>query len=547
MLQDQQDRRMDALARLCKSTSTTCVAICYIKDEFYITANSLYSTKSHALRGRGEKKLKELVTTIWSYLSNIDLNSSLIPDDEHKRIFDKICSYERIQDERGSEGSKHTAAIHEAAVSWALANKEKLPAFPELKKKHGHNMGDVGYAYLLCMDLHTDLQKLEQSLFSTTSRSLDATDEDIKFSSAYFTRSPKIITEEDEAGVHAEVQMLSKIIQIIKENSDIISEKIYIGISRNCCLECHCMLEAAKEVLLQRSNIILDFRGSHDLPQNEKWNFPKFFSGSGDLISTQIKQLTEKKILEQKHQFSKTTDSIMPGKVLRNVSMGADGSDSEPEASALQQLTAFSGKLQELQENFTSFKDEISRAEAIKLIELGTELVNLESFKALFDYSSSASLRQAIITFEDIRSEYCKRYNSTLDLHKLFIFIKQPVFSRAITNYFIALDTPEMLLSGKQDLVNSSLYELGHLVNEASCADSLDQDENASTADSSRTTENTTPRSRRYDLPPPAEGESTPGGSDSEAKELLLYTSEEEPSNTTSSEGSSPKRRKLNG
>ena len=73
MLQDQQDRRMDALARLCKSTSTTCVAICYIKDEFYITANSLYSTKSHALRGRGEKKLKELVTTIWSYLRNINV------------------------------------------------------------------------------------------------------------------------------------------------------------------------------------------------------------------------------------------------------------------------------------------------------------------------------------------------------------------------------------------------------------------------------------------------------------------------------------------
>lgn len=517
MPNDQQDRRMDALARICVSPSTTCVAVCCIGKEFYITANSLYSSdsedqsKDKGTKGKGRGKFEALVKNLWEHFYGIGDHTDIQKTEKHYYVFQQICSYERVKDERGVESGKHTKEIHDAAIEWSLAHRDLLPAISVLKKRHGHNMGDVGYAYGFVMDLHTDLQKIEDSLKDIYPEG----DDDIKFTPDNFKKLPTIVTEEDQGGVHAEVQMLSKIIKMIRQKDSSIKNNstIYVGISRNCCLECHYMLEAAKEILKEQPFwIALDFRGSHDIPQKSKWKYPKLFQEISDEedIAYKIKILTNEKITQAIETASK--HSI-------NVSMGAAGSDSEPEENAQQKLTLFLEWLDTLEKNIRLFDGETSILEVRSFITLGKELQNLKAFTELFQHSKPAKIEQAERTFESIVNEYDKNNQHVLDRNRLFAFIKKPWFSGSIANYFANLLEPPRLQersigsidSEKNERLFDQLQSLEEKYQRSDRAmdPSSDHLKEDITSDTSNTTENTTPRSWRFDRPPLADGETT--------------------------------------
>ena len=89
-----------------------------------------------------------------------------------------------------------------------------------------------------------------------------------------------ILSSEVKQGVHAELQLLSKILIHKKATMEsTVAQDVfqqYIGISKLCCLKCRITIEAAKAILkFKKSDIFINIRGQHDL-NFQNWIEPKF-------------------------------------------------------------------------------------------------------------------------------------------------------------------------------------------------------------------------------------------------------------------------------
>ncbi len=118
--------------------------------------------------------------------------------------------------------------------------------------------------------IHRDLCKLENSI----------RDDDISTNLACLFKEHEVLKIATQPGVHAEVQLLEKIVSEYEKGS-VLPHRINVGISKLCCLNCRTMLQAANQVFFENDiNITLVFQGQHDL--SFKWFPPSLFSKGYD-------------------------------------------------------------------------------------------------------------------------------------------------------------------------------------------------------------------------------------------------------------------------
>lgn len=255
-------RRLDSLAQLLAARSE-CVAVCIVNQELYIAANEFFigsktDNKGNANYAAIEEIMKYFQTLVRSKNQDNELR---------KNIFQTICSSARFK-----EASPGDAFVKKIADD-VLEGKDLT--ISDIHNKYGKNSSIAAKMYGEFVKLRKSFLKLEESCISP--------DPELKPLQASLSKDFKILKEENSTGVHAEVQILATVINLIEHKNYCTDdpkkgEKIYIGISRLCCLHCRCMLETANEELKERHiSTNFSFRGKHDLDFVGNWKSPSIF------------------------------------------------------------------------------------------------------------------------------------------------------------------------------------------------------------------------------------------------------------------------------
>lgn len=384
--------RADSLAELLAAQSD-CVALAIINGELVIAANELYKESND------QAITQKTIQTIASYfqqLCSIE-NQQAIGRTE---VFQTICSQERI---------------NHLARQWLVIPDTLPPTAAERVIKYEEDLRTVmeseasGLVYAVCTKLRSDFERIGNSIkkrvqgsapslhggssssssssfrggsASLPSPSISAlsagaahsTEVDPAeafeplFQSLAKFHSRNILKNETKEGVHAEMKILSYILDTVveervkkKESKEPLETiEIYIGISQLCCLHCKKMLDAANEIFRKKElNIILNTRGTHGLDFN--WPCPKKFEGSYDSnnrahfgkssvddIAYQIGILAKEKIDKE------LVETIRPKGIVRTASQSSSDAECDQDFSFRKQLQ----KLRNHKESLSLFPPE---------------------------------------------------------------------------------------------------------------------------------------------------------------------------------------------
>jgi OTT_1508-like deaminase len=438
-LVDQPQRRLDALASLLAAQSI-CTSVAFINGRFHVTANELH---------KGSADTNQNITAIediYQYFQNLAQGKQVTQDEREEVFKNIICSTKRIT----SLTQKMVIPedlCEEAAVNIInhAAPEQQISLYKAMYDKRP-TAGAYGLAYGEYVELYTNLKKFETSIkkalppsplsfssnssnssssssssssisgssssssSSSSSGSLPTQEQEVKALSpeklAGLKKNVHILKNEPNQDVHAELQMLSHIMtnvvaDIIKQQEDNKKSKqdkkqsaptkiteIYIGISKLCCLNCRCMLNAANEVFQNQGiPVHINFQGHHDLNFG-RWNCPEIFSNgfkTGFIdtagadrfskISYEIGKIGKKKI-DQLERLPKPS----------GVNMGGSGSQSDTESVSDMPRT---DKLAELKnhksflESFITQKKQPQVNSILGKISVAIQLHDLPEFKSL--------------------------------------------------------------------------------------------------------------------------------------------------------------------
>ena len=206
----------------------------------------------------------------------------------------------------------------------ALVLNNSDPRASEFIIKYGANAKAAGFLFAEFRNLYRDLLKLEKTI-APKQKPFDnnyKVNEELVLSlrNANF----EVLFKEPHGPIHAEVQILSHLIEMINNHTltTIDQKKIYIGISKLCCLNCRVMLEKANDIFTEdKIKILLETRGRHDLDFGDKWIPPNLFSKgyNSPKSSVQNKSLEfrigyycKESINDLKQQTAPTGVSMMP-------------------------------------------------------------------------------------------------------------------------------------------------------------------------------------------------------------------------------------------
>jgi hypothetical protein len=247
-----EQRRLDSLAKLFAAHSE-CVAVFILDGQIYITANELFKG-TQIENNKNYAAIKEIM----GYFQKMAKSESITPE-ERENIFVKICSTARFK-ESSPEG------IAEKIAKDVLEGKGLTLTIDDIYVQYKGNVAVASRMYGEFAKLRKHFLKLEQVCSSPA--------EELQSLKNTFSQDFIILKEEASSGIHAEVQLLA---EAIKSN-DFLNQnkKIYIGISKLCCLHCRCMLETANEEL-KKNGVEFIFRGKHDLDFSANWSPPSIF------------------------------------------------------------------------------------------------------------------------------------------------------------------------------------------------------------------------------------------------------------------------------
>jgi hypothetical protein len=251
-------RRLDSFAKILAAHSE-CIAVSVINGQFHITANELF---------KGSQENNQIFTSIkeiFDYFNQLAKGGS-ISDEQRKKIFcEKVCTASRFK-------SGYPSGLI-TKVAKSVFDREEL-TISGIIERYGANADLAAQMYILFTDLYEDFSKLEDVC--------KLSEEQFATLKEAFKRDPKILHEESVRGIHAEMQLLAKIVKENDSNDDFLdrNKDLYIGVSKLCCLHCRCMLETAREKLQQLDADSFLFRGRHDL--NFKWESPEIFKEGYD-------------------------------------------------------------------------------------------------------------------------------------------------------------------------------------------------------------------------------------------------------------------------
>lgn len=195
-----------------------------------------------------------------------------------------------------------------------------------------------------------------------------------------------ILLLEKEAGVHAELQILSQILELERNGMLVKGKEVYIGISKRCCLECHRMLESAHKVLFSARGISIKFGGAHDASFIKNWVVPSIFSESErDQLPLAHKVWEEYSNICDTDRRKATTGEYEQGHSMSNSSFSFT-----PE----EQLRRYREELEDDLEVF--MRRGQGHLDAARMLTLGLKLCEIIDFQDLFNESEEEEAKEDI-------------------------------------------------------------------------------------------------------------------------------------------------------
>lgn len=432
-------RRLDSLAR-CLEGAQECVAVACINSSLFIAANGLRAGKNLEIAGEGRDTFPQPTKKIIDHFSAAALGRAEIVKALSDEIFsNQVCTLARFKKLMKAAASMITSDIYEGAIQNALKAKEVDRKF--LLQKHGHNLAISAGVYSEAIDLHEAFTKIEQGLLGISKDKFIPKQIDSFKKCDKQSEEEYILHSETKSGVHAELQILGKIVQLA-EKGEIRDTEIYLGISKGCCFQCHCMLEVVGDVLKETYGIKLKHRDDHDISFQGNWVYPTVLETTK--LNNHIKAKFDAKILTSVAQT--------------NISMGhGNASDSDSELTT-QQL---------IDNDIASIKEKIKVLQAcplqgelikdnILIMEFGLFLhANCKEFKDFFTITLATPTEQINDLTEALflRLNVIDFLNAKENTHKLLVFFKSDLFNNPQKELIVSI------VKKKSSLVLQSLGE----------------------------------------------------------------------------------------
>lgn len=270
------ERRLDALAEILQGRSA-CVAVANINGRFLITANERFNYSQHL----------DIVKEIMIYFRDIATSGEKeVNDHTRDQILSRIY-YLKMDTKALGDGA---LKISKPDLLLGFISSSKMAArhWPTESECSGVTENNLFLkaciAYALIRDLYGSFVKIEHGLIKAvnnekfhivdqeevaiTQRELTAfrnfKEEDILVKKDFHANNTSL--------VHAEMQILSFLL------SQKYKSPIYIGVSKRCCWDCHCMIRAANEILEQHSiSLRANVRDDAHDGKSDPWNKPNIF------------------------------------------------------------------------------------------------------------------------------------------------------------------------------------------------------------------------------------------------------------------------------
>ncbi|MGI9214111.1 MAG: nucleic acid/nucleotide deaminase domain-containing protein [Gammaproteobacteria bacterium] len=258
------EKMLDGLAEVLECRSA-CVALVCINDRFLITANEFTSDKANTELQYG------IISKIMKYFQFIaqGMHPSL---EERDDIIFNICKLRLVSLGKGTL-DLDDVALKKFINSKRLTDRGDPPELSECEGLMGSDLfpkvlaayGTMRGVYKSIMKLEKGIQKSIKGQYTSITaeqlhafRNFDANN-DILHETQGFRGGDKVI--------HAELQIL---IELIKQNINNVS---YIGVSKRCCFDCHCIIDAANTVFSRATEVSLRIKTRDDAHDGAERNF----------------------------------------------------------------------------------------------------------------------------------------------------------------------------------------------------------------------------------------------------------------------------------
>lgn len=475
------ERRWDALARMLSSESI-CIAISIVNKTIYIAANELHN-KSQS------NKINKSIKTIMNYFHKL-ANGEEFCLKERESVFKEICTLERLKRlTRQGEIFIPNSLPQEIAESVLKHDQqEERPSVYKFMYDQGRNAAAAGLAYGEWTKIYRDFSKLESSIKAKVQGYAEQyEDEDLLTQDQLVAlKSPYIILKNEisPGGVHAEVQILSCIIDLIQNEKITVGKEspqtFYIGISKLCCLHCRTMIEATNIVLVKKNiPIILETRGHHDLDFGDKWICPKIFANGYDMDHVNnLDPLIDHVGYLAKIQIEELIKEKKPRGISMEANQSASDTDSMGDAARIEILNALKRHL-----NFvTELDQEINTKKTIiDILLIAIDLHNLDSFISLWKEDPAHETKQDVINsmFAAVSAEFKSKTNHTITSEELLKILKDSSFvGKDISKYFKNMDLLKKQIDIQAAPITTTISDLeakqqaaNHLEQTSPCTD----------------------------------------------------------------------------
>lgn len=381
------NRRLDELAWLLEGSSM-CTAVAVVDGKFYISANE-FSKRTQA---REKNKKLDLICEVMEYFRSIARGE--LTGGKKESLRDALMK--KIIKQQISTSTLGRISIPEEIFNEIITSKvlhgEKLPR--EFKEK------DIAYIALgYGLMANKRIRKIEDSIEDALKGKFGEINQGQLSAFRNFRHDDKdrknsnILFFETKTGVHAELQVLSQIVDM----ADVglhggSAQEFYLGISKRCCFDCEHMLQSANEILGSRG-IVVGYEGTHGAEFSENWVCPSAFVSMREDSSKETKKTKsaaaassstqEKQVFEQIYEVYKQRIEAELGSAANSYTQRHSISSSDYSSHPEERIAIYKERLEE--DLATVRRLEMSNTNIEGMLGLGLDLCEILEFQQLFE------------------------------------------------------------------------------------------------------------------------------------------------------------------
>lgn len=456
-------RRYDELAWLLENTSM-CTAVSFINKKFYIAANEFF-VNTAAINRNQQLNNVCCIMEFFKKIANQEFVSEKQKNSERDNLMKIILKNQTKVESKG--GIKIAGKMIETIVKTKYIKKERLPNLKD-EKLNKYIKKRKGIAFLILgkgIEIYKRFAKIEGSIIKALENNFEGVSaaqlegfkcfdhDDNDRSSSHILFLPK----DKGMNVHAEAQILNKIIDTMEKVTNKLPVKnFYIGISKLCCKNCCCLLEAANEVLKEDYSCSLKFKGAHNADFSANWGRPPMLIEAESMETQEKLTLKEKINIKYTEKFAKEVNKTEEDSNSSKDPYDQRHSPSSSEAEE-QIIERYREKLEDQLNILKQLTPETSNR-AQGLLKLGLKLCDLKRFKEIFAIKEKIDLDTFIA---NIMVEYeMQAHPLKLAKEALLAFLSNENYCGEIYKHFKSLEnrffTPLCCYKGKLKVTDAS-------------------------------------------------------------------------------------------